>query len=119
MDERGSASIWVLAGAALLILVGVLAVLRGSATLARHRAETAADAASLAVAAQIGISAQPCLAAATIAAANAATVRSCRLDLAADGRSGQVEVTVSVEVHLPVLGADRVDGSARAERGRS
>jgi secretion/DNA translocation related TadE-like protein len=117
--DRGSASIWVLAGGALLILVAMVAILRGTATLARHRAETAADASALAAAAQIGVSSQPCAAAATIAAANDASLSACHLDLASDGRSGQVQITVSVEVHLPVLGADKLHAGARAERGRS
>jgi secretion/DNA translocation related TadE-like protein len=118
-DDRGSASIWVLTGGALLILVALIAVLCGGATLARHRGETAADAWALPVADQIGISADPCASAPAIAAANGTTLHACRLNLAADGRSGQVEVTVSVEVHLAVLGADKVYAGARAERDRS
>ena len=58
--DRGSASIWVLACAALLLVVAATVAIRASATLARHRAESAADEAALAAAAQIGVGAQPC-----------------------------------------------------------
>src|SRR4051794_41447370 len=47
-DERGSATVWVLALAGVLALVGAAMVLVGAAVVARHRATTAADLAALA-----------------------------------------------------------------------
>jgi secretion/DNA translocation related TadE-like protein len=115
-SERGSASIWVMAGTALLLVVALTVTVRGTAILARHRAETAADAAALAAAAQIGVGLDPCAAAATIATANDAQMRSCRLELLNNGRSGRVLVTVTAVVHLPFLGPGTVSASARAQR---
>ena len=48
--ERGSATVWVLALAAVLATVGAAVVLVGAAVVARHRATTAADLAALAAA---------------------------------------------------------------------
>jgi len=53
--ERGSATIWVLACCALVMLVGFLGVARTQAVLARHRAGAAADLAALAGAGRIGV----------------------------------------------------------------
>jgi secretion/DNA translocation related TadE-like protein len=114
--DRGSASIWVLACSALVLLAAVTFVIRTGATLVRHRAEFAADAAALAAAAQIGVQTQPCAAAAHIAALNGARLRGCRLELSDDGRSGQVAVVVMVDARLPILGADSVRASADAAR---
>jgi secretion/DNA translocation related TadE-like protein len=97
-------------------VVAGVAVLRGTATLARHRAETAADAAALAAAGQIGVSDDPCHRAAQIAAANRADLRNCRLNLTEDGRSGQVRVTVEFSISLPMVGLNTVLARARAER---
>ena len=115
--EKGSATVWVLACCALLVVVGYASVLRSAAVLARHRAEAAADFAALAAAGQIGISDNICTAAQRLAARNGAQVASCTPALATDGRSG----TVIVQLHLPVrlagLGAGEVTASARAGRG--
>jgi secretion/DNA translocation related TadE-like protein len=114
--ERGSASIWVLAGAALVLLAAVTIVIRTGATLAGHRAEFAADAAALAGATQIGIQGQPCAAADRVARLNGAQLRTCRVRLAENGRSGQVAVVVVVDTVLPILGAGSVQASADAAR---
>ena len=53
--DRGSATIWVLACCALLLVVGRSSALRTAAVLARHRAEGAADLAALAAAGRIGV----------------------------------------------------------------
>jgi secretion/DNA translocation related TadE-like protein len=84
--------------------------------LARHRAESAADFAALAAAGRIGVGGDGCAAAAALAAANGATLVRCRANLEPDGRTGTVDVTVSLAVRLPVLGAERVVGTARAGR---
>jgi secretion/DNA translocation related TadE-like protein len=114
--ERGSASIWVLTGAALVLLIAVTTMVRTSAVLARHRAEFTADAAALAAAAQIGVSENACAAATQIAQASGARVRSCVLVIDVGGRSGTVEIGIEVDVRLPLVGAGRVVASARARR---
>ncbi len=115
-DDRGSATIWVLACSVLVVAVALAVTLRACAVLARHRAETAADLAALAAAGRIGVADGACAAAGPIAAANGATLLSCRVELAPDGRSGTVDVRVSVPVRLPVAGAGRAAASARAGR---
>lgn len=115
--ERGSASIWVLAVASLLLVIAGVVTVRGLAVLARHRAESAADLAALAAAARIGFGGAPCAAAGPIAAANGAALRSCSASVAADGRVGEVFVRVVLAVRLPGVGAREVVASARAGRG--
>jgi len=115
-QDRGSASIWVLAGALLLFAVAAAGTLRGLAVLARHRAESAADLAALAAAGRIGVADDACARAADIAARNDARVTSCRVRLAADGRSGAVRVVVAAPVALPGIGSRQVTASARAGR---
>lgn len=114
--DTGSASIWVLAAALLLAVVGTAGTLRGLAVLARHRAEAAADLAALAAAGRIGLGSDYCARAADIAARNGARIASCRVDLGADGRSGSVRVVVETALRLPVVGERRVTASARAGR---
>jgi secretion/DNA translocation related TadE-like protein len=114
--DRGSASIWVLACCALLMVIGGVITVRGLAVLARHRAESSADLAALAAAGRIGVASDACLAAAGVARVNGATLRDCAVRAAPDGRSGQVTVSVAVKVRLPFVGARQVIASARAAR---
>ena len=114
--DRGSASIWVLACCALLMVIGGVITVRGLAVLARHRAESGADLAALAAAGRIGVASDECLAAARIARINGAALRECAVRVTPDGRSGQVTVSVAVRVRLPIVGARQVVASARAAR---
>ena len=114
--DAGSASIWVLSCAALLLVVAAAGVVRAAALVARHRAESAADLAALAAAGRIGVSESICPAAAAVAAANGARMRSCTPALAPDGRSGSVVTTVGLSVSLPIVGRREVVASARAGR---
>ena len=114
--DRGSASVWVLACSALVLLVAVAVSLRAGAVLARHRAESAADLAALAAAARIGMADDVCAPAGPIARANGGALVRCRARLAPDGRSGSVDVEVSVAVRLPGVGSRRATASARAGR---
>jgi secretion/DNA translocation related TadE-like protein len=116
VHERGSATIWVLAACALVVLAGSIAMARTEAVLARHRAEAAADLAALAAAGRIGIGTDYCAAARRIASADGAELDRCVTALAAGGRSGTVTVRVRANVHLPVIGARAVTASAIAER---
>lgn len=115
-DERGSATIWVLACGALLMAVAMVGTVRGVAVLARHRAESSADLTALAAAGQIGLSDRACDVAARIAAANGARLSSCRVALDPGGRSGTVAIAVIAIVALPVVGARTVAATARAGR---
>ncbi|WP_375477432.1 Rv3654c family TadE-like protein [uncultured Jatrophihabitans sp.] len=114
--ERGSASLWVLAGCSLLLVVAAAATLRGLAVLARSRAEAGADLAALAGAAQIGVSSASCSAAAIVARRNAARLVTCSVSLDPAGRSGTVTVRVSATAWLPLVGSRAVSATARAGR---
>ena len=116
--ERGSATVWVVVAGLLVLFAASVVVARTEAVLARHRAGVAADLAALAAAGQIGLRPpeELCSRAATVAAADGASVASCTAELSADGRSGTVLVTVAVTVSLPFVGRQQVHASARAAR---
>ena len=117
--DRGSASIWIIVGAVVVLVAAYVAMFRTTAVLARHKAESAADLAALAAAGGIGVdadSAAMCARAAAIAAANGASITSCLPRLGADGRSGTVDVTVTVAFQMIAIGAERATGTARAGR---
>ncbi|HEY1486951.1 MAG TPA: Rv3654c family TadE-like protein, partial [Micromonosporaceae bacterium] len=99
--DRGSASIWVLSAGALMIAVTSTVLLAGSATIARHQAQAAADLGALAGAIRAEL--EPggaCAAAAPVVVANAATMRSCQ----ADGLDVIVTAIVPVEGAPPGIG---------------
>ena len=108
--ERGSATVWLVALAGLLAVVGVATVLVGAAVVGRHRAGAAADLAALAGAgrAVLGDPAA-CAVATTVAIANGASMDSCRI-----GAGAVVEVHVRVPVRLGLLGTVSARGRARA-----
>jgi len=114
--DTGSAAVWVVACAVLVLFVGLTVVLRESATLARHRAQGAADLAALAAAGQLGVSNRICAAATVTATANGARLVTCSPQPSPSGRSGTVDVVVSVAVRLPLLGARSAVARARAGR---
>jgi secretion/DNA translocation related TadE-like protein len=94
-DERGSATILVIAAVMGIWVAGGIWLASGRASLARQHAETAADLAALAAAKSLtdtGLS--PCVAAGKAAAANGGSMESC--DVSADS------VTVSVSVSRPM-----------------
>src|SRR5687767_2200590 len=98
--ERGSATVWVVALAGVLAVVGMAVVLFGAAVVARHRAGAAADLAALAAAGRAVVG-DPgaCAVAADVADANAAELTGCTV-----GGGAVVEVAVSVSVRLGPLG---------------
>jgi secretion/DNA translocation related TadE-like protein len=114
--DHGAATVWVLGFGAVIVAVAMVVTTRGTAVLARHRLERAADLAALAGAQQIGHAAQPCAAASRIAAANAATLVSCTAELGTTGRSGTVAVTLRRAVSLPLIGGRVLSARARADR---
>jgi secretion/DNA translocation related TadE-like protein len=109
-DERGSATVWVIALSGVLALVAAAVVLVGAATAARHRAGAAADLAALAAATR-AVLGEPdaCDLAAHVARANAAALVSCSVD-----DSAVVEVRVDVPVRLGGLGVHVASARARA-----
>ena len=110
-DDRGSATVWVLALCGVLVSLGAAAVLVGGAVAGRHRAEAAADLAALAAAGRaVSGAADPCAAAESVASANGAVLESCAVHPGA-----VVEVRVTVGVMLGPLG--RRPASARARAG--
>ena len=109
-DERGSATVWVIALSGVLAVLAAAVVLMGAATVARHRAGTAADLAALAAAGR-AVLGEPdaCGSAARVARANGAALVSCSVDDAA-----VAEVRVDVPVHLGGLGVHVASARARA-----
>ncbi|NJC73972.1 flp pilus-assembly TadE/G-like family protein [Planosporangium thailandense] len=113
-DERGSASLWLLGvGLAVLTFAGAVAG-AGSALIARHRAQAAADLGALAGAVRAGEGDDvACDRAGRVAAANDARLVECRLD--------GLDVVVGVESDAAGLGraAGPVRAWARAGPARS
>lgn len=107
-DDTGSATILMLALMAAVLLVGALDAVWGSAVVARHRVESAADFGALAGAVHAVEGEGPaCAAAARIVAANHARQSSCHVE--------GLHVTVEAQRDITVFGAGRVAvGHARA-----
>jgi secretion/DNA translocation related TadE-like protein len=103
-DERGSASVWLLAVGLVLVAAGLAGTAVGAAHVAAHQARSAADLAALAGAARaVEGPAVACARAAELVAANRARLVGCRLD--------GLDLTVTVEV--------RPAGFARAAVARA
>ena len=107
--DRGSVTIWAAALAGLVWLGCSSVLLYGSAVAGRHKVETAADLAALAVAVHVpdGTS-RACGVGAGIASRNGGSLRECRVV------GGDVEVTVSRPVRLDGLGVFAAVARARA-----
>lgn len=110
--ERGSGTVLGLAAIAVVLILFASGAWIGSAIIARHRAQAAADLGALAGADHlrggrpIVDSRGPCRAAAAVVRGNGAEVRSCQV------RGTTITVTVSVPAGLPGLGSAR--GMAKA-----
>jgi secretion/DNA translocation related TadE-like protein len=106
--DDGSATVWVLVTGLVFVLVAVAVALVGSATVARHRARSAADLAALGAALRAWDGEEPaCAWAAELSARNGARLIACRLE----GLDAVVTVEV-VPAGVPGLGA--AVASARA-----
>lgn len=104
--DRGNATVWAAIVLAVLILLTGAGLHLGSAAIARHRAETAADLAALAAAAQVLHGPEiACETARRVAAANAAGMTSCVL--------AGFDVLVQTEVPTALFGS----AHARARAG--
>lgn len=115
-DDAGSATIWMLVLATLIVTMTSVAVDRRAAVLARHRLESAADLSALAGADQIGAALDPCVAAVRVARENGATVQRCSVVLEPSGRSGAVRVELSRPLRLALIGTQTLVARARAGR---
>jgi secretion/DNA translocation related TadE-like protein len=103
--DRGSASIWLLAAAAVVVAVGMAATLVGTATVARHRAKAAADLGALAGARYAASGAAfACARAAAVVALNGARLLDCHLE--------SLDLIVTAEV--PIAGLPGAMTSAEA-----
>ncbi|WP_149260127.1 Rv3654c family TadE-like protein [Actinomadura sp. K4S16] len=108
--DRGSGTVWVLAFAVLVWVVGVAAVLVGGVRSARHRGEAAADMAALAGAARVSDGGgAACARAKAIAIESRARVVRCQV------RGEIIDVSVVVDVTMPMgLKGRRIVSRARA-----
>lgn len=107
--ERGSSSVYVLAAGAVVLLAGTAAAAVGSAMVARHRAEAAADLGALAAASSATLGAGPaCSVATDVVRANGARLVGCRL-IGADAL-----VTVTVVPAGPAAAWGQARAAARA-----
>jgi secretion/DNA translocation related TadE-like protein len=114
--DSGSATILMLGIAAVVLAAGCATAMLAAAISARHSAQAAADLAALAAATHIGIDDGGCAAAERIASRNGAQLDGCVIQIAADGRSGIVEVTVSRPAGTGPLAGLRATARAAAER---
>ncbi|MEU4830540.1 Rv3654c family TadE-like protein [Streptosporangium sp. NPDC023615] len=109
--ERGSATIWTVALMALVFAVAMAIAIAGTARVARHRAQGAADLSALA-AARLAFANpdQSCVRAGSVAAENGTAVTHCSV-----AEDGIVEIEVKMEIALPLKG--RVTMTARSRAG--
>lgn len=108
-EERGAATLVVLAFGGLLLFVGLALAGVAAIVLTQRSAQAAADLAALAGASAAGSGADACAVAAEIAEANGAALATCEL-------AGPV-VTVDVRVDGPRLAGRRYDVTAQARAG--
>lgn len=110
VDDGGIATVWAVAGVAVLATVMVFGLHLGSAIVARHRAESAADLAALAAAglAAHGV-ATACARATEVAVAAGGRVTFCQL--------AQWDALVEVAVPVPVPLPGHADAAGRARAG--
>jgi secretion/DNA translocation related TadE-like protein len=108
--ERGSATIWTVGLMALLFAVAAAVMVAGTARVARHRAQSAADLSAL-TAARLAF-ADPdrsCASASLLAADNGVRVIRCSV-----GNDGIAEIEVTMDVSLPLKGEVAINARARA-----
>jgi secretion/DNA translocation related TadE-like protein len=110
-DDRGAATLLVVAFLGLLLFVGAALGAVGALVGSHRSAQSAADLAALAGASALARGEDPCAAAASIARANGASVVAC----APDG----LEVRVGVEVTGPRWLGQAADLEAEARAGPS
>lgn len=111
--ERGSAGLWAVAFAMVVVTVTVGVLVWSGALVARQRAQSAADLAALAAARHAGRGADACAAAERVVRASGGNLIRCAEGVAAD-------VLVEVEVDVPAAsGLGMPPARARARAGPS
>lgn len=119
MNDRGSLAVVVAALAGATLVVTVLVAGAGQAAAGRIRAQSAADAAALAAAPatfrSFGGSGSPSGEAASVAAANGASLVRCDCPSDASYAARTVVVEVAVEADILVIGSRTITASAAAE----
>ena len=108
-DQRGSATVLVVAFAGVLLLVGAALGVASAMVLAHRSAQSGADLAALAGAQALAQGADACAAATGVATANGVRIETCQTD----GR----DVTVSVAARGPHWLGQSHDLSAQARAG--
>jgi secretion/DNA translocation related TadE-like protein len=108
-DERGAATVLVLAFLGLLLFVGAPLGVVGALVRTHRSAQSAADLAALAAASALARGEDPCASATSVAAANGAALESC----APDG----LEARIAVEVAGPRWLGQGADLQAEARAG--
>ena len=107
--DRGSGTVWVLAMMTLISFMTAASLLVGTARIARHRAEAAADLSALAGATQaLAAPETACRRARDLAAANHASMTRCVV------RGGAVDVRVKVRLVFPWFGEHSTFADSRA-----
>ncbi|AFM19455.1 helicase/secretion neighborhood TadE-like protein [Mycolicibacterium chubuense NBB4] len=106
-DERGSATVLAVMMVLVLVAVTTGAAMVGSAVVARHRAQAAADLAAVRAAAQVSSGpAVACATAKTVAEAMGAALTGCTVE--------ELDVVVRVGVAAQLRGIGSADAVARA-----
>src|SRR5262245_41304465 len=107
-DERGSATLLMMAAGLLVLVCGMAVVLWSAVSTAQHRAAAAADLAALSGAQAIQSNGDPCATARRIAGKQGASLEAC----AVNGQ--EVLVVAGVRAELGSLGRPVVRSTARA-----
>ena len=118
VGEAGTATVAMLAVAALLAALGVATSSLGVAYAARAQAQTASDAAALAAAVATypdASGSDPRLQATAVARANRASLVRCGCPVDPSLSARVVEVVTEVEIEVPIFGRLRVRAASRAE----
>lgn len=110
LTERGSATVFMMSGLAVILFVGVAVAGASGLVVAHRRAQSAADLAAVAGAGALGTATDPCEVAGRLAAAADVTVESCR--------STPVDITLVVWAAGPDLMGQHPRLRATARAGR-
>jgi secretion/DNA translocation related TadE-like protein len=110
-EPFGYATVWALLWATVLAMVGLICVALALAAAAQHRADGAADLASISAAARLQHGGDACGTAARIARANSTRLLACAIE------DRDVVVTVEAALGLPFGLRVRLSGEARAGPG--
>ncbi|MEU8250157.1 Rv3654c family TadE-like protein [Nonomuraea sp. NPDC048916] len=112
-EDRGSATLWGVAFMGLVMAVAMAVATAGSARVARHRVNDAADLSALAAARRVIVDPEgACGRAAAVAVDNGVELAECTIT------DEVVDVWTSLAITLPIMGTRVLTGRARAGPGR-